>query len=561
MVGDRESRRTKVHKLIPAFGLCILLVSSIQETQAQSGDGSSQVPSWGDGPPLGPAVLTLLSRSAAFVLQEPTINLPVISYKLTCTPREEFFYANNATALSSSIRVFVEGLHPGVRYECTYRARNSAGNSVPSQTTSIKIADALSDKPASINVTLISPTSITVHFEAPPVEDSYGNIIAYSISYHTVQCLGALRKCPCRNYHCSLGGSTRPTADAVGKPFVLDGLRYYTTYLVSVAAINGAGEGIHAEANITTGTTSPGSVSELTAKTLSESTIRITWQPPEEPNGMILYYRVEYTKIPNSENSTFSFNISAPATTANITDLLPKTLLLVTVSPVNAQGEGPAAATHGLSVLPVVPVTQKARLKPDTPKSKTPGFVCGDLKGKFINCIDPDKNTGDGTEVARRNSLALLISMPILSVAFLIGTAYLVYKNHKKMRNGFYSILVRFQDTDQTRRRNHRMSTDSSTVAGGTVSFLGFRRRSSIPSIKRSSSSESSLSMEMVVPPVPGKKRRGSWKRGSLPSSSTLESIQEEITVGEEVNDDCFEIASEGESSSAVVKITKMSNL
>ena len=105
-------------------------------------DGSSQVPSWGDGPPLGPAVLTLLSRSAAFVLQEPTINLPVISYKLTCTPREEFFYANNATALSSSIRVFVEGLHPGVRYECTFRARNSAGNSVPSQTTSIKIADA-----------------------------------------------------------------------------------------------------------------------------------------------------------------------------------------------------------------------------------------------------------------------------------------------------------------------------------------------------------------------------------------------------------------------------------
>ena len=43
--------------------------------------------------------------------------------------------------------------------------------------------------------------------------------------------------------------------DAVGKPFELDGLRYYTTYLVSVAAINGAGEGIHAEANITTGTT------------------------------------------------------------------------------------------------------------------------------------------------------------------------------------------------------------------------------------------------------------------------------------------------------------------
>ena len=57
----------------------------------------------------------------------------------------------------------------------------------------------------------------------------------------------------------------------------------------------------------------PGKVSQLTYGRISTTTIAVSWNIPEQPNGIILDYRLTLTRAANVHVSTKNYMISTPA--------------------------------------------------------------------------------------------------------------------------------------------------------------------------------------------------------------------------------------------------------
>ncbi|KAM6436186.1 phosphatidylinositol phosphatase PTPRQ isoform 2-T2 [Liasis olivaceus] len=97
---------------------------------------------------------------------------------------------------------------------------------------------------------------------------------------------------------------------------IITGLKKYTKYLVEVSSSTVKGEGARsAPLDIITDEDAPSSPPRLlTIKQLSDAIMILSWQPPLEPNGIILYYTVYIWNIMSR-----SINVSEPS--LEITDL------------------------------------------------------------------------------------------------------------------------------------------------------------------------------------------------------------------------------------------------
>ena len=156
------------------------------------------------------------------------------------------------------------------------------------------------------------------------------------------------------------GGANVP-GNIVYRTFYAGGLTPFTSYTFQVAGVNDVGTG--PPINIITITTDeeglflnqetltplifthctnvvPGPVSDLTA--LPESTsIDLTWSAPQEPNGVIISYEVNYR---DSGGNLVTINTTDLSTTFSISPLTPQTTVSnISVSAYTSIGPGEAA--------------------------------------------------------------------------------------------------------------------------------------------------------------------------------------------------------------------------
>ncbi|XP_037826094.1 tyrosine-protein phosphatase Lar-like, partial [Lucilia sericata] len=130
--------------------------------------------------------------------------------------------------------------------------------------------------------------------------------------------------------------------------YVVRALSPYTEYEFYVIAVNNIGRGPPSiPATCTTGDFTYGGAKMESAprnvqvRPLSSSTMVITWEPPETPNGQLTGYKVYYTTNPNQPEASWDSQMVDNSELTTISDLTPHAIYTVRVQAYTSMGAGP----------------------------------------------------------------------------------------------------------------------------------------------------------------------------------------------------------------------------
>nr|XP_020660413.1 phosphatidylinositol phosphatase PTPRQ [Pogona vitticeps] len=229
---------------------------------------------------------------------------------------------NNATNVTlkntTETNLLLNGLKPHTLYNISVRAFTRLGHgNQSSPLLAIQTAETVPDfPPQNITYRNISSSEIELSFLPPSVPN--GIIQSYTI------------------YLREADGTEERIINTTSLSLMITGLKTYTKYVVKVSSSTSKGEGVcSAPLSIMTDEDAPSSPPQLlTVKQLSGVTVKLSWQPPLEPNGIILYYTVYIW------NKTSRKSINVTETSLEITDLENNSKYSVYVSASTRFGDG-----------------------------------------------------------------------------------------------------------------------------------------------------------------------------------------------------------------------------
>ena len=183
----------------------------------------------------------------------------------------------------------------------------------------------------------VTPSSITVVWEDINCIDRNGRITSYDVMF------GVSGKAMIMNIS--------------GRSFTADELRPFTNYTFQVRGVNNEGSGPYSDTKIITTSetgefdrtlyimyacsfhsSAPGPVSNLMG-TPTLTTVILTWNPPQQRNGIITNYTVTYRV---NGSAPVTRNTDNPDTTFTITSLFPQTRIFnISVRASTSAGPGP----------------------------------------------------------------------------------------------------------------------------------------------------------------------------------------------------------------------------
>nr|XP_045038349.2 protein sidekick-2 isoform X2 [Desmodus rotundus] len=176
----------------------------------------------------------------------------------------------------------LDNLNKHRRYEIRMTVYNAVGEGPLSPPQEVFVGEAVPTT-APRNVAIHSPTAtqLDVTWEPPPLESQNGDIQGYKIYFWEAE--------------------RRNLTERVKTLFLaengvkLKNLTGYTTYMVSVAAFNAAGEG--PRSTPTRGQTqqaAPSAPSSVKFSELTTTSVNVSWEAPQFPNGVLEGYRLVY---------------------------------------------------------------------------------------------------------------------------------------------------------------------------------------------------------------------------------------------------------------------------
>ncbi|NXK65427.1 SDK2 protein, partial [Sylvietta virens] len=168
------------------------------------------------------------------------------------------------------------------RYEIRMSVYNAVGEGPPSPPQEVFVGEAVpTGAPLNVAVQAATATQLDVTWEPPPVESQNGDIQGYKIHFWEEQ---------------------RPNASARVKTLFLPetgvklkNLTGYTSYWVSVAAFNAAGDGPRSPpVKARTQQAAPSAPGSIRFSELTTTSVNVSWEPPPLPNGVLEGYRLVY---------------------------------------------------------------------------------------------------------------------------------------------------------------------------------------------------------------------------------------------------------------------------
>ncbi|XP_075198535.1 phosphatidylinositol phosphatase PTPRQ [Anomaloglossus baeobatrachus] len=246
-----------------------------------------------DDPPYNLSYRTLNSTSIQLLYSPPSSPNGVIKYyTITCLD----VAASPKRYNSSTQSVIITELKKYSEYNITVSASTAVG--LGPRTSKLLFVrtgeDAPDSPPENIIYRNVSSTEIVVTYSAPVIPNGI-------ILYYTV-------------YVTWLNGTVERATDTSYLSLTITGLRKHTSYILKVSASTVKGEGVHSDAvNITTEEDAPSTPPRfLAVSQLSSTLVRLSWLPPLEPNGIILFYTLylwdEITnKTVNIEDTSVDF--------------------------------------------------------------------------------------------------------------------------------------------------------------------------------------------------------------------------------------------------------------
>ncbi len=139
----------------------------------------------------------------------------------------------------------------------------------------------------------VSATEVRLSWNPPEADRQNGDLLGYKIFYAPM--------------------NTKPenqeieVVSASHNSHSLIFLDMYTSYNISILAFNPAGEGPRSNAvSAKTLQGIPGAPANLTFSEITMNALKVSWDPPEKPNGEILGYIVAYETAEQDESKFFN---------------------------------------------------------------------------------------------------------------------------------------------------------------------------------------------------------------------------------------------------------------
>lgn len=269
--------------------------------------------------------------------------------------------SNNSTVMSQLINdtradsYLVRDLEEYTEYTFRIYAVNDEGSSPPSETvTIVTLEDVPSSGPSNLTAHAVSSTTVSVDWNSIPKRHRNGILKGYKIQYQAARPDAPLQ-------HKTIDDNTT-------KHVTLNDLKPFTLYNLAVAAYTTAGDGVYSPVvKVQTLEDTPGKPQNLSNPTVSLTTARILWDPPENPNGDVIGYKVSYHLLTDSSKEIGSHELHQNERTFKATNLKPDTHYVFTVSARTREGWGQQASA--------VVYTYDSELRANLPFFKESWFV------------------------------------------------------------------------------------------------------------------------------------------------------------------------------------------
>ncbi|XP_047635405.1 protein sidekick-1 isoform X1 [Phacochoerus africanus] len=229
----------------------------------------------------------------------------------------------------------VEGLEEWTEYELQMQAFNAIGAGPWSEAVRGRTRESVpSAAPENVSAEAVSSTQILLTWASVPEQDQNGLILGYKILFR------AKDLDPEPRSHVVRGNGTQSA--------LLAGLGKFVLYELRVLAFTRIGNGVPSSPPILERTRddAPGPPVRLVFPEVRLTSVRIVWQPPEEPNGIILGYQIAYRLASSSPNTFTTVEVGATVRQFTATELAPESAYTFRLSAKTRQGWGePLEAT------------------------------------------------------------------------------------------------------------------------------------------------------------------------------------------------------------------------
>ena len=222
----------------------------------------------------------------------------------------------------------ITSLEEFTRYAVQVFALNDVGSSTGSHLILQRTNEATpSAGPDSVEVNATSSTTIVVNWGEISKVDMNGILQGFKVKY-----LSSKQT----QYKIIESNQTRTTT--------LTELKKYTSYRISVCAFTHAGDGVYSTSStVQTFQDVPGPPSNITFPDVTQTTARIQWDIPLEPNGEILAYRISYKMSDDDSRRSITKEFTSTDRTHRFLELRPETYYIYELTAKTSEGWGKAA--------------------------------------------------------------------------------------------------------------------------------------------------------------------------------------------------------------------------
>ncbi|KAM8798404.1 protein sidekick-1 [Eudromia elegans] len=229
----------------------------------------------------------------------------------------------------------IEDLEEWTEYELQIQAFNAIGAGPWSEAVRGRTRESVpSAPPANVSAEAVSSTQILLTWAAVPEPEQNGLVLGYKILFKARDLDSEPKSQVVRGNHT--------------QSFLLSGLRKFVLYEIQVLAFTRIGDGVPSSPPLIERTKddAPGPPVRLVFPEVRLTSVRIVWQPPEEPNGVILGYQIAYRLASSSPNKFTTVEVGSTVRQFTATDLIPESAYIFRTSAKTRQGWGePLEAT------------------------------------------------------------------------------------------------------------------------------------------------------------------------------------------------------------------------
>uniref|UniRef100_A0A8B9KIH4 Sidekick cell adhesion molecule 1a n=1 Tax=Astyanax mexicanus TaxID=7994 RepID=A0A8B9KIH4_ASTMX len=244
--------------------------------------------------------------------------------------------------------ITLEGLEEWTEYLLQIQAFNSIGPGPWSEAVRGRTRESVpSAAPENVTVEAMSSTRILVTWGPVPEPEQNGNILGYKVLYR------------------EKGSGVEPQVQAVKgnltQSVLLRNLRKYVQYEIQVLAFTRIGDGQLSSPPVLERTKDdvPGPPMRLVFPEVRLTEVRVVWQPPVDPNGIIMGYQVAYRLDSGDPNQFTTVEVGPDTNQFTASSLVRESAYIFRISAKTQQGWGSAAQA--------VVITTEIRERPQPP--------------------------------------------------------------------------------------------------------------------------------------------------------------------------------------------------